>query len=216
MNHPSFMALDAHALVPDSQIAVHLEGCAACASHIERLHEVPPLPLAVVRETAKPLKAPRRFTVTRYVLAAAVAAAVVVVMARKPLPPEVITPKGGRPAVQLWVKREMTVRTWAGEPVHPGESVRFEIAPGGYSHLSVLELSPTPHVIYAVALTAGASTTLTPAWALDAQGDNEDLAVVLTRQPLATDVLNTAARCQHDEEQWCERFTLQKKTKEAP
>ena len=206
MSHPSFLALDSHALAPSPEIAEHVKSCEHCAAHLEALRQVPPVPLAIGR---------RRPAITRYVIGGLTMAAAMLLIVSRSKPAaiiETITAKGGAPAVQLWVKRgDAKVRAWAGEPVRVGEAVRFEVAPAGFTHLTVVELKPSPHVLYEALVS---QPTLTPAWALDAQGESEDLAVLLTRQPWQpTDSL----RCESvGADQWCSRFSLHKQPKETP
>ncbi len=202
MTHPSFLALDAHGVSADAAISAHVASCDQCAAHLVRLREVAPLPMQVIRARSKPSH------LLRYVISGgAMAAALVLILSWAPSA-EVMTAKGGVPAVQLWVKRDATVRPWAGEAVKPGEAVRFEISPAGFSHVSVVELMPSPHVIYEVVM-SGSGPTLTPAWALDARGEREELAVMLTRAPIR--VPDGALRCEQNNDEWCARFSLNKK-----
>jgi hypothetical protein len=54
-------------------------------------------------------------------------------------------------------------------------------------HLAVVEWGPAPRVLYSVQPDATKATTLTPAWTLDADGSEEHLLLVLSREALTDD-----------------------------
>jgi hypothetical protein len=211
MSHPSFLALDRHALAPEpGEVEVHLRDCARCAEHV-RAVLAPAVPFELPRPTAvrvRPSRSPRFLWAGGLALAAAAAVLLVAVM----VPglgnqEDGVRVKGGTPGAVLWVRRDGAVRTWQGERLRAGEEIRFEVAPAGFSHLAVVSLAGAPRILYEVGL-SGRASTLSPAWRLDGTTPRDDLAVVLARAPPDEAALSSLL-CRQTADSWCTRFTLE-------
>lgn len=207
MNHPGFLALDRYALAPEpGPVAAHLERCADCARHVQLVQTAvtpsfelgprPPAPRRLLR-FGKPLT----------VALMAAAALFLALLVPRQLGKETITPKSANPTAVLWVSHEGAVHVWQGERVHLGASVRFEVAPAGFKHLAVVDLSPSPHILYAASI-AGSEPTLSPAWKVDASTSRNELAVVLTVAPIGDADLPSLV-CHQSARAWCTQFTVE-------
>ena len=205
MNHPSFFALDAYVLEPRAgELVSHLKTCAQCQAHVASLRVQTPLPPKLASLEAPPK---RRAAWWPFVFAtAAVLFSVVVISLRAP--EELITAKG-TPATALWLNRDGKVIVWNGQPVHAGDALRFEIAPAGFTHVTVYD-EHTQLVLYEARVPDG-PPTLTPAWQLDGKTPTESLRVVLSRGPVTVQALQ-AVSCTSSGETYCIRFALSRAT----
>lgn len=201
--HPSFLQLDRLRWGGGSaELRVHVEGCAACAAHLERLAQ----PVATPSWARELEERPRGWRSLlpggrRWVWGAALAGAMAVLVlvgVPTPRPPE-DTPAPyvgikGMPTVVVHVRHGQAVSAWDGtRPLVPGDSVRLEVVAPGYPQ--VLVGSPTPEggflPLYEGALPKEGAL-LPTSWQVDAQGEGEHLVVVLSRTPLAPAVLQQA------------------------
>jgi len=206
MNHPSFFALDAYVLEPrPGAVEAHLKTCAQCGAHVASLRVQTPIPPQVMSLEARPRRRARWWGLV--FASATVVLSVAVLSLRGPT--ERITAKGS-PSVALWLNRDGKVIVWNGQPVKAGDALRFEIAPAGFTHVTVFD-EHTRQVLYEAQVPEG-PLTLTPAWQLDGQAQRESLRVVLSRGPRSVDSLQSAA-CTSDAEAHCVEFTL---TQAAP
>lgn len=184
MTHPSHLALDRHALGDASpDVAGHLETCADCRAHVASVQA--PLPRPAWLDGVE--RKPARWRWPVLVLSAALATSLVIaVRTAAPAASDALRAKG-TPAATLWLKRGEQVTAWKDEPLREGDAIRLEVAPAGFAYLAVVSLSPAPKVLYAAQPDATKATTLTPAWTLDAEGAEEHLVLVLSREALTDD-----------------------------
>jgi hypothetical protein len=161
----------------------------------------------------QPAKPPRTFTWWPFALASVAVCAVLIFVTRPapPAPPhdEVITPKGGTPAVALWLKRGDTVTPWKpGERVTRDAAVRWEIAPAGFTRVRVLDRE-TMTVLFDTRV-PGDAPVLTPAWTFDGSRPTERIRVVVSRGDTP---LRPGARCDglsgDDGQEWCSEYVLE-------
>src|SRR4051812_9702767 len=113
--HPSRLAIDRHALgLSDSTVASHLQGCALCAEHVQKISVELPLPAWVKGiDEARPSAA---FSWWRPVFVAAAMLAVGFIAVLTPREPAVQAK--GAPAVQVWMNRQGQVSVWSGDKLH--------------------------------------------------------------------------------------------------
>lgn len=205
-SHPSFLELDAHAISPrDDETSKHVRECQQCSAHVAAVRIPSPFPSALEQSAEKP---PRSFTWWPFALATVAVCAVLIIVTRPPPPPheEIITPKGGTPAVALWLKRGDIVTPWKpGERVTRDAAVRWEIAPAGFTHVRVLDRE-TMTVLFESRV-PGDAPVLTPAWTFDGTRPSEKVRVVLTRddRPLPPEL-----RCDASPgDVWCSEYLLE-------
>jgi hypothetical protein len=169
MSHPSFFALDQHALLPNSDIAAHLASCESCRAHVASVQQTLPIPGWLSQK-------PRRAPWLRWLAVAPVLALLAIFVV-----PSSTQPKGA-PGVTVWVRSGQDVSRWDGaKSLHPGDAVRLELSGLGYPHGTVvgrdgkvLFHAPEP-----------GKATMTPAWELDTEPGDETLTVIYSHEPLA-------------------------------
>jgi hypothetical protein len=190
--HPSALALDRLALgLVDDHTRAHAATCAQCAARLRAVQLELPIPSWVQKLEAAPRP---RLTWLRPALAFGAMAAVLVfalVVPRISRGPD-ISPKGlGTPQAQAWVNRSGAVGRWDGTPLHPDDAVRFEVRPNGFTHLTVVELQEGRlfRVLHSAPVPPDG---LSPAWAVDAEGTQEEVVVLLSKAPLSEDELERA------------------------
>jgi hypothetical protein len=191
-DHPSRLRLDALALgAQDAQAATHADGCAECSAHLNAVKVQLPVPRWVGEIEA----APRTRGIWRLVFAA-VAMMIVAVIGVLATPRAPAVQAKGAPDVQVWVNHAGHVAVWDGKtPLQPGDSVRFDIASAGYSHLTVAELQDGR--VYQVLHSADVGPReATPAWSVDDQGSREEIGVVLSNGPLGDAALQAGLQGQ--------------------
>jgi hypothetical protein len=139
---------------------------------------------------------------------AAMAVVAIFVTSQEPQRGPDITPKGlGTPQAQVWVNRGGKVSVWDKAPLHPDDAIRFEVRPGSYRHLTVVELQAGQ--LYRVLHSAPvASDGLSPAWAVDDEGSQEEVMVLLSNAPLSDDELRRALAGEGS--LWSTRYTFPK------
>ena len=198
MSHPSFFALDAYVVDPRSgEVETHVKSCQVCAAHVAAVRMPVPLPPQL-----EGLKAPERAPWWRFAAlgfaAATVMFSVGLVLTREQV--QELTAKG-TPAAALWLNRDGKVIQWNGQPVHAGDSVRIEVAPAGFTHVTVFDEN-TKQVLYEARVPEG-PPTLTPAWEFDGRSPSESLRVVISRGPVGFE-----PTCASSADSFCTRFTL--------
>lgn len=199
MTHPSFFALDAHALDPrPGEVETHLSSCTQCQAHVSALRIQSPFP-EKLRELPGPnVGAPWwRFLALAFAAAAVILA---VVVFSRGAPPPLLTAKG-TPTAALWLNRAGKSSLWNGEPIHAGDSVRIEVAPAGFTHVTVFDEN-TRQVLYEARIPEE-TTSLTPAWEFDGQAEREALRVVLSRGSVRFE-----GNCESSSVSYCARFVL--------
>lgn len=181
MTHPSHLALDRHALGDHSaDVARHLESCGDCRGHVAAVQVTLPRPAWL---DGVDRKAPRWRWPALALGAALATSLVIAVRTAAPADDDAVRAKG-TPAATLWLKRGEQVTPWKDGPLREGDAIRLEVAPAGFSHLAVVSLGPTPKVLFATRPAPDGRTALTPAWTLDAEGTEEHLLLVLSREAL--------------------------------
>jgi hypothetical protein len=209
MTHPSFFALDAYGVDPRAgDVEVHVKSCQQCQAHLAAVRMPVPFPASLQGlQQDSPKQAPWWRFVALGFAAACVLFTVGYLATRER--PQLLTAKG-TPAAALWLNRGGKVIAWNGQPVIAGDAVRIEVAPAGFTHVTVFDEN-TKQVLYEARVPEGAPT-LTPAWEFDGQAPSESLRVVLSRGPVGVDALQSAT-CSTDAASHCTRFTLHR---EAP
>ena len=122
-----------------AEVRAHLPGCHRCSEAVEVLRPreaLPPLLVAPLR--------PRRRWVRVAAAAAGLAAAASVLLLVRPGPTE--RSKGNGFALGMYVQHGGEVRrAGPGEPVAPGDAVRFAVTAPEGGYLAVLSLDPAGH-----------------------------------------------------------------------
>ncbi|MDP1916901.1 MAG: hypothetical protein Q8L14_11670 [Myxococcales bacterium] len=207
--HPSFLALDRHALgEPTADVILHVAGCLTCRAHVEAVMVAAPIPARVLELRQAP--APRwwrapwlRLAVPLYlVLAIPFAAATHWAVGRyvaKQHTRTAFTVKGA-PTAAAWVKRGDTVTLWRGEPLGPGDAVRFQVVLEHFTRVTVIDAT-SKTVLYEAAVT---KETTTPAWTLDAAPGGDVVWVVLSNEAVTPAIVDTC----DGGSVWCRRFEL--------
>ncbi|EYF06399.1 hypothetical protein [Chondromyces apiculatus] len=237
-HHPSFLELDRLALgAPTSpETGEHVAHCAACKSHLAALAQPPDLTAlpALARRARAASTAQARSSMARRLLWAAptlaAAAAVLLFIAFRPAPlttlpedndpaaEEAFTTVKGGASVLLHIKRGERVFLWDGaEPVLPGDKLRLEIAPEGFTHVAVLAdpradgpQVPRPTLLYTAPLDPEKPAALPKAWEVDDAAGDEVLVVLLSTSPLDGEDALSLARTPRDGI-WTRRLVLPKR-----
>jgi hypothetical protein len=205
MTHPSFFALDSHALDPKpGEVESHVASCTRCQAHLAALRAQSPLPPGIAGLPAPEQVAPWWRVLALAFAAAAIILAVVAFSTREQ--PQLLTAKG-TPTAALWLNRAGKSSIWNGEPIHAGDSVRIEVVLAGFTHVTVFDEN-TRQVLYEAVISEG-STSLTPAWEFDGKSPSESLRVVLSRAPASF-----GAKCENAPESFCTRFVLTRANQE--
>lgn len=191
--HPSRLALDRLALGhSDEETRTHAAACAHCSAHMNAVQVDLPIPAWVRDLEGAPRRSP--FAWWRPVASfAAMVAAAMIAFVTIPTERPYIGDKGlGAPQVQVWVNRGGAVSVWQpGAALRPADAFRFEVKPGGFKHLTVVELQAGQ--LFRVLHSAPVSGDgLSPAWAVDAEGSQEEVVVLMSKAPLSEDELRRA------------------------
>ncbi|MER2565395.1 MAG: hypothetical protein ABTQ32_32015 [Myxococcaceae bacterium] len=195
--HPSFLALDRHALgASTAEVATHVAACPTCRAHLDALLVPAPLPPRVLELRPSPPWWRVRWV---QVLLPVAAALVLVVAFWSRAPSEEVRAKG-TPTAIAWVKRGDDVSPWKGAPLVVGDSVRFQVAPEGLSRVTVID-GTTKTVLYEALVK---ETTTTPAWTLDGTPGGDVVWVVLSNDVVTPSIIE---RCE-GAAVWCRRFDL--------
>jgi len=176
MSHPSFLALDRHALgMSDPQTAAHVETCELCAAHVRAVSGREPIPDWVVSRK----RTGRRQWVGWLALAAAVLLAIGVY--REPAPAPYVGAKGVA-EVTVFVQRNGEVSVWQGEAVRPGDRVRLGIQPTDLRYVTIQSGDET---LFEGPISGDTDPWLVPAsWEVDGEGDSEAITVILDDGPV--------------------------------
>lgn len=220
--HPSFLALDRHALgVASPEVAAHVASCATCQARLPATATAPALP-AWARQLPPRRRAwfvwpvrtkPRAFG---FAVVAVACAALVWVTARRP---DYIGTKGGA-ELWLYVKRGDSVALWNGtEPVVPGDLLRLKIQPDRFKHVTVFAVSKPATAtagaysrLYDSAIAGGEPTALPFSLKVDAQPGDETLLVVLGATAVAPDQVDSVVAGDGGKQSshWSRRLVLSK------
>lgn len=194
ITHPSFLELDKLAVGAGgagSEITrLHVASCAQCTSHLERLRAPAPIP-EWVRTPPQPwwMKWMLKWTLTSPSLAWAGAAAAALVIAggvyalRAPGSGnhDAYQEKGTDPALAIFVKRGQTIGPWDGSSaVQGGDQLRLQVAPEGYTHITV-DSPQTPKAHLFDGDLTQVTAFLPVSWKVDDQPGPEVLDITLTR-----------------------------------
>jgi hypothetical protein len=229
--HPSFLALDRHALgVASADTAAHLAGCETCRAHLRDVAPATGVP-AWALEIEAPRRprfawpwAPRSRKLGWGVAALACAAALWVASGHLAGTPATGTGAGtgagayvgtkGGPEIWLYVKRGERIELWNGsDPVHPGDLLRLGVQPDRYRHISVFGGNGAPRAytrLYDAPVAAGQPTAVPLAWKVDAQPGDETLLVVLGPEAVAPDEVGKILAQGDQGGHWSRRLTLPK------
>lgn len=192
--HPSFLALDRHALgdSPDAaSIQKHLDSCDRCRAHLATVTTMPPAPAWLEGASLAPARRSGwRGGIWALALSLAAASAGVVLFARghESVVSPVITEKGG-PEIAVHVKRGSAVTRWDGHSaLRVGDRLRLQIRAGGFRFVSVAvpaEAGQAPRVMYAGPLAPSGATLLPLSFRVDESEALETLDVILGVRPPA-------------------------------
>lgn len=218
-DHPSHYALDRAVASEDpglGGLAAHVAACAECAAHVRAIQERRAMPDRLAALAASPRPSRGRWTwLAGAAVAVAAALAVVAVLVRAPAagPPGTYVASKGGPGALLFVKRGERVFPWAPpERVQPGDLLRLEVMPDGFSYLTVA----TPGaggwtVLFQGDVPPEREFDLPSSWRVDAAGSAEDLLVVFSRQKLRPELLpDLASRRPRTGEVWTTLLEIEK------
>ncbi|WP_224364709.1 hypothetical protein [Hyalangium versicolor] len=222
VEHPSFLALDGLRWGGGTEAQrTHVAGCAVCAAHLEQMSrpvDVPAWARALEHERPRgwrSLWAGGRGWAWGSALVGVGAALLLVVSgvrSREELPGPYVGIKG-TPVVVVHVRHGQSVAPWDDtRTLVPGDSLRLEVAASGYPQVVVG--SPTAdggfQTLYTGVLPEGGEV-LPASWRVDAEGEREQLVVVLSRAPLSPEALRQAlAERSHTAEVWVTELQLPK------
>jgi hypothetical protein len=220
--HPSFLELDRAALGGGApETALHLNHCARCQSYARTVQTPPPLAPWIAGLQSKE-GTPGRMPPLLWLLGGGLAAAVVLVAvlmlwpaARAPdnLQGRLFASKGS-PAVALYIKREERVALWDGRSaIQVGDRIQLEVAPGGFSRLTVASIGDETELLYAGPIEPARPAMLPVSFLVDARPGAERLVLGLSRRALTAEALVAAAAAhQRDESLWTTELVLTKET----
>jgi hypothetical protein len=197
-SHPSYLALDRHALgLRSVETAAHLETCARCKGHLGALaqpEKIPAWARALERAPQPGLFARMRAKILIGSFALATAAAAVLVVAR-PTPASYEGSKGA-PSVAVYVKHGEKISLWDGRaPLQAGDAIRLKVMGAGYSHLSVELLEGAKRTaLYEGGVADHGETVLPNSWAFDDWAGPEHLLIVFSNSALGNAELELAAQ----------------------
>jgi len=188
--HPSFLQLDRISLgVDPGEWREHVERCARCTRHLERLRLPVPVPGWVRTPTRRVLPFHWFFA-----LATAAAAVAVVLLVVPRLQPSNGIATKGTPSVAVYVQRGEVISLWDGrEPLAPGDRLQLEISPEGLRHVAVAlrPASGSWQSLYRGEL-RGTSARVPESWRLDDAPGPESLGIALSQRPLSDAELSRA------------------------
>lgn len=194
--HPSFLALDRHALgASTAEVATHVAVCSVCRAHLDAVSIAAPIPPRVLELGASPPWWRARWLPV--LLPVAVALLIIVLINRSPA--DEVRAKG-TPTAIAWVKRGDDVSVWKGAPLAVGDSVRFQVAPEGLNRVTVID-GTTKTVLYEALVK---ETTTTPAWTLDGTPGGDVVWVVLSNDVVTPAIIEACEGAAV----WCRRFDL--------
>lgn len=214
--HPSFLALDRHALgEPTADVILHVAGCAECRAHVEAARVASPIPAQLLDLVPTPVPRFRwwRSPWVRRGIPLAIACAIPIYVgayvgvgqyvAKRERPvhrrPPVVDVKGA-PTAAAWVKHGDTVTLWRGTPLEPGDAVRFQVVLEHFTRVTVIDAT-SKTVLYEAVVTKEATT---PAWTLDASPGGDVVWVVLSNEAVTPAIIETCDGVSV----WCRRFDL--------
>lgn len=223
IEHPSFLELDRMKWDGASEsVRQHVAGCEACTAHLGRV--APPVPVPAWARALEEER-PRGWRALfvgggrwawggAWAGALAVLALVLVPLLR----PREVTPGPyvgvkGLPSVVVHVRHGQAVAPWDGtKPLTPGDSVRLEVAAPGYPHVLVGSRTPEGDVVTLYTGTLPESGALLPtSWRVDAEGEGEQLVVVLSRAPVApAELPRVLSEHGHEPDVWVTELRLPK------
>lgn len=202
--HPSFLALDRHALGDSTPVVTaHLSGCGECRAHVEAAMVAAPIPTRVL-ELRPPLRVAWWELRWVQVLLPLAATAVLAVVLINREPADDVRAKGSPTAI-AWVKRGDDVSRWTGSPLLPGDAVRFQVAVEHFTRVTVIDAT-SKTVLYEAVVT---KETTTPAWTLDASPGGDVVWVVLSNEAVTPAIVDTCDGVSV----WCRRFDLRSGSK---
>jgi hypothetical protein len=219
--HPSFLALDRLAVAghADPGTREHAERCATCLQYVDSIRRGREVPAGMIasRRTARRVWAGMAMAA----MVAVSSAAVVIGTRRDPSEGADVdgyTTVKGHPAIALYVKRDERVFLWtSAQGVVPGDRLRLEIAPDGFSHVAVLakpaggQGSGRLEQLYAGSIDPRKPTLLPVAWRVDDRPGDETLVIVLSRAPLREESLaQTLQSSRQTKDVWVHRLELPK------
>lgn len=195
--HPSFLALDRHALGASTpEVATHVGACSVCRAHLDAVSVPSPIPPRVLElRSSMPWWRERWFQV----LLPLAAGLLIIVALINRTPSDEVRAKG-TPTAIAWVKRGDDVSQWKGAPLAVGDSVRFQVAPEGLSRVTVID-GTTKTVLYEALVK---ETTTTPAWTLDGTPGGDVVWVVLSNDVVTPSIIESCEGAAV----WCRRFDL--------
>jgi hypothetical protein len=188
--HPSRLTLHRLALgIEDFESRTHVDGCVACAQLVQSAQTVLPVPNWVSELTQR--RNPFRRWLPIAVAASLMSIAAASVFVRSERSPYVGDKGSAAVDVTVWRKRGDEVALWDGTALRTNDAFRFQIHPGRFTHLTVLELKEG--ALYRVLHSAPVSNEgLSPAWSVDPEGASEEVLVLLSLAPLSDEELHRA------------------------
>jgi hypothetical protein len=198
----------------DGPLEAHLTECARCRAYLRELDDCSGAPARPsLRKPTRSMLRGRRWAMGAGALALA-AGLLLVVRGRHASTDDYVGVKG-TPAVQMLVHRGAETRLWDGHsPVQPGDALALRVACEGLTRATVLSPGPAGWARLSEApCPRDGDRPLPFTLRVDAEPGDEQLAVVLSREPMADATLEAAARTlRRDADVWVVRFTLPKIT----
>jgi hypothetical protein len=187
--HPSYLELDRLAVggIASTALRSHVEGCAVCRAHLERVAPAQAVP-SWVAERSEHSAAPHPRRLRAALFGVVLASAAGMLLWRAPTEPAHYDTKKGLPSVLVHVQHRGVHRTWDGAPLEAGDQIRLEVAPEDFRYVSVFGAAaagqPAP-ALYRGPVPPHVHTPLDKAWQLDAQPGAERLTLVFSHAPVS-------------------------------
>jgi hypothetical protein len=184
--HPSYLELDKLAVGAGSELArQHVAACKECTAHVERVQAPAPLPEWV--RNPQGVRAGARAWIWSWQAAVAGVCAVALIAVGVGTLTNGTGPahqayqvKGGTPGLAIFVKRGETVEAWDGHrSIRTGDSLRLQVAPEGFAHITVDSPSSPGAPLFDGPLSA-ATDFLPVSWRVDDQQGDEILEITLS------------------------------------
>ncbi|MBX2799039.1 MAG: hypothetical protein KTR31_15290 [Myxococcales bacterium] len=132
--HPSFLALDRHALGDSTaEVEAHVHQCDQCRAYVGTIRRDPgPAPLGLMQRAER-----RWWRWPALVLPLVAVGAALAAILWSPVAEDPWLATKGHPHVEVWVRSDQRVYAFDGRPLSAGDSIRLRVDPAGFDHVEV-------------------------------------------------------------------------------